>query len=72
MTTADPLSADEAEEIRRGLADVLPKGRTLTLDQRVDPWIIGGVVIDVGDKHIDLSVASRVKQVEQLVMQGLA
>ena len=28
-------------------------------------------VIDVGDKHIDLSIASRIKQVENLVMSGL-
>ena len=42
-----------------------------TLVQKVDPAIIGGVVIDVGDKHIDLSIASRIKQVENLVMSGL-
>ena len=71
MTTADPLSGEEAEEIRKGLGDILPKGKTLTLVQKVDPAIIGGVVIDVGDKHIDLSIASRIKQVENLVMSGL-
>ena len=71
VTTADPLSADEAEEIRKGLSEVLPKGKTLQLSTRVDASIIGGVVVDIGDKHIDLSIASRVKQVEQLIAAGL-
>jgi F-type H+-transporting ATPase subunit O len=71
VTTADPLSAEEADEIRKGLGDILPKGKALTLVQRVDPAIIGGVVIDVGDKHIDLSIASRIKQVQNLVTSGL-
>lgn len=71
VTTADPLSADEAEEIRKGLSEVLPKGKTLQLSTKVDASIIGGVVVDIGDKHIDLSIASRVKQVEQLIAAGL-
>lgn len=71
VTTADPLAADEAEEILKGLSEVLPKGKTLQLSTNVDPSIIGGVVVDIGDKHIDLSIASRVKQVEQLIAAGL-
>ena len=70
VTTADPLSADEAAEVRKGLTDALPKGRTLNLVTRVDPAIIGGLVVDIGDKHIDLSIASRVKQVQQLLASG--
>ena len=32
---------------------------------------MGGVVVDIGDKHIDMSIASRVKKIQQLVMQTL-
>jgi F-type H+-transporting ATPase subunit O len=70
VTTADPLSKEEEEEIRKGLAEQLPKGRTLKMGTRVDPAIIGGLVVDIGDKHIDLSIASRVKQVQQLLNAG--
>ena len=38
---------------------------------QVDPSIMGGVVVDIGDKHIDMSIASRVKTIQQLVMQTL-
>ena len=32
---------------------------------------MGGVVVDIGDKHIDMSIASRVKKIQQLVMQAI-
>lgn len=37
---------------------------------QVEPAIIGGIIIDVGDKHIDLSIMSRVKKIEQLVRES--
>ena len=36
---------------------------------QVDPRIMGGMVVDIGDKHIDMSISSRVKKIQQLVMQ---
>lgn len=38
---------------------------------QVDPKIMGGMVVDIGDKHIDMSISSRVKKIQQLVMQTL-
>ena len=38
---------------------------------QVDPSIIGGIVIDIGDKHIDLSIASRIKKIQQMVLQNV-
>ena len=38
---------------------------------QVDPTIIGGIVIDIGDKHIDLSIASRIKKIQQMVLQNV-
>lgn len=38
---------------------------------QVDPQIMGGMVVDIGDKHIDMSISSRVKKIQQLVMQTM-
>ena len=38
---------------------------------QVDPQIMGGMVVDIGDKHIDMSISSRVKKIQQLVMQTI-
>lgn len=36
---------------------------------QVEPAIIGGVIIDVGDKHIDLSINTRIKKIQQLLLE---
>ena len=36
---------------------------------QVEPAIIGGVIIDIGDKHIDLSINTRIKKIQQLLME---
>ncbi len=50
----------------------LQKGEKLLLQERIDPTIIGGFVIDIGDKHIDMSISSRVKKVQQLILETAA
>ena len=39
------------------------------LHVQVDPSLIGGIIIDVGDKHIDLSISSQVKRLQQLMLE---
>ena len=43
----------------------------LVLLMQVDPSIMGGMVVDIGDKHIDMSISARVKKVQQLIMQTM-
>ncbi|KAK9800887.1 hypothetical protein WJX73_006159 [Symbiochloris irregularis] len=69
ITTATALQPQDLDEIKSGLTSVLEEGDTLIVQQKVDPAIIGGVIIDVGDKHIDLSIQSRVKRIQQLIIE---
>jgi len=46
-----------------------PAVLSLAVVLQVDPHIMGGMVVDIGDKHIDMSISSRVKKIQQLVMQ---
>ncbi len=56
-----PVEPTEAElaEIRRAVEAMTGKDPRLTV--RVDPSIIGGVVIKIGDKLVDLSVAGKLE-----------
>ena len=38
---------------------------------KVDPSIIGGLVIDVGDKHIDLSINTKIRKMEALLQESV-
>ena len=38
---------------------------------QVDPKLIGGAVVEVGDRFIALSVLSRVKKVQQMILESV-
>ena len=52
------------DDQRRRLADVLTrlKGRTVQLNVAIDPSVIGGISVRVGDEVIDGTVAARLEQ----------
>lgn len=70
VTAALELSPEEVTEIKDALKGFLKPGQTLNLDQKVDRSIIGGVIIDIGENHIDLSIESKIKQMEKVLAEA--
>jgi len=62
VTSALPLSKDEEEAVKR---DVLAKAGAKEVKFRVDPSILGGLVIRVGDQVLDSSVAGKLEGLRQ-------
>jgi F-type H+-transporting ATPase subunit b len=62
VTSALPLSRDEEETVKK---DVLVKVGAQAVTFRVDPSILGGLVIKVGDKVLDGSVLGRLEGLRQ-------
>ena len=62
-TSAIPLSVAETGKLARELTEKL--GREVRLQGRVDPRIIGGLVLQIGDRVIDASVAARLQQLRR-------
>lgn len=63
VTSALPLTSDEQTVVKQ---DVLSKiGDQATVAFRVDPTILGGLVVRVGDKVLDGSVAGQLEQLRQ-------
>lgn len=63
VTTALPLSVDEQETIANNLAEHL--GERPELEFKVDPGILGGLVIKIGDRVIDGSVAGKLTALQE-------
>jgi F-type H+-transporting ATPase subunit delta len=63
VTTAQPLAAEELQEIQNSLAAAT--GRTVDLVSRVDPSILGGIVARVGSTLFDASVTSHLQRIRQ-------
>jgi len=62
VTSALPLSQAEEASVR---TDVLAKSGAKDISFRVDPAILGGLVIKVGDKVLDGSVAGKLEGLRQ-------
>ncbi|GAA5897689.1 hypothetical protein JCM6882_000069 [Rhodosporidiobolus microsporus] len=64
ITTAQPLEKDLQKRLEDSLkaSQVATAGRNLVIENKVNSSVLGGLVIDFGDKTIDLSVASRVSR----------
>lgn len=58
VTTATPLGAAQSERLAKTLA--AQYGRSVQLNQVIDPKVMGGVRIQIGDDVIDGSVATRI------------
>lgn len=66
VAVAHPLDEEQA----RRLADALTrlKGRQVRLDVVVDPEVIGGIAVRVGDEVIDGTVAARLEQARRALV----
>lgn len=65
VTSALPLSPEEMEAVKK---DILAKvGSQATVSFRVDPTILGGLVIRVGGKLLDASVAGQLESLRQSI-----
>lgn len=63
ITSALPLTPEEQEAVKK---DVLSKvGNQATVTFRVDPTILGGLVVRVGDKVLDGSVSGQLESMRQ-------
>ncbi|XP_076281840.1 ATP synthase subunit O, mitochondrial [Lasioglossum baleicum] len=67
VTTAKPLDADMKTKLEAALKKFLTQGQSLLLTTKVDPALIGGMVVSVGDKYVDMSVASKIKKYNDLI-----
>ncbi|KAJ3059998.1 ATP synthase subunit O, mitochondrial [Podochytrium sp. JEL0797] len=52
-------------------SNLIEKGQKLLLTNKLDESIIGGLVIEIGDKTLDLSVSSKVAKLDRLLQETI-
>ncbi|PWA97368.1 hypothetical protein CTI12_AA009420 [Artemisia annua] len=62
-----PLPAEEEKELKETLQHILGKGKTVKLEQKIDPSILGGLVVEFGQKVFDMSIKTRARQMERFL-----
>ena len=67
ITSADELSEDQRANVKEQLKAIL--GEKLSLNFKVDKKIIGGLIVKVGSKMIDTSLANKINKLK-IAMKG--
>ncbi len=69
ITSAVELDPATAESLGRTIGE--RAGRKVTLATRVDPEILGGIIVRVGNSILDASIRNRLEQLRRHVAQGV-
>src|SRR5262245_9579709 len=69
VTTAAPLAPERVQQIQKSLAEVT--GRSVSLQTRVDPTIVGGLVAKVGSVEYDASITRQLEKLKQRLVESV-
>ncbi|KAH0726116.1 ATP synthase subunit O, mitochondrial [Solanum tuberosum] len=71
VTTVIPIPPEEEKELKETLQEVMGKGKKVNIEQKIDPSILGGLVIEFGQKVFDMSIRTRARQMERLLREPI-
>jgi F-type H+-transporting ATPase subunit delta len=63
VVSAVPLGQADLETLKKSIAGFV--GQAVTVETRVDPALLGGVVVRVGSRMLDASLRTKLQQLEQ-------
>ncbi|XP_056146484.1 ATP synthase subunit O, mitochondrial-like [Lampris incognitus] len=69
VTTAKPLDEANLAELKVALKDFLQRGETIKLETKSDPSILGGMIVSIGDKYVDMSTKSKIQKLTKLIRE---
>ncbi|VDK18758.1 unnamed protein product [Anisakis simplex] len=64
ITTAAPLTKSQETSLNEALKKFAKAGETLHVTTVINPEIIGGLIVNIGDRYVDMSIASKIKKYE--------
>ena len=71
VITAKPLDDKLRAELDAVLKQFSKKGEKVTVETSVDPEIMGGMIVEVGDRYIDMSIASKIKAYTEILTSNV-
>lgn len=69
VTTAQPLSDEQATQLKETLSASV--GKAVMLDAKVDPAILGGLIVKVGSRMVDSSLRTKLTSI-RMGLKGAA
>ncbi|XP_067455135.1 ATP synthase subunit O, mitochondrial [Thunnus thynnus] len=69
VTTAQPLDEANLAELKVALKGFLQKGETIKLETKSDSSILGGMIVSIGDKYVDMSTKTKIQKLTKLIRE---
>jgi F-type H+-transporting ATPase subunit O len=70
IISAEALSKSQISTLTESLKN-FADGKKLIMDTEVDPSILGGLKVQIGDRYIDLSVSSKIQKMTRLLSDSV-
>eukprot|EP01083_Nonionella_stella_P024041 66502_1 len=67
IISADELTKTQLDTVAAAMKSQVGKGKKVILSAEVDPTIIGGLQVQIGDQFLDLSVGSKIDSISRTV-----
>ncbi|KAK9322353.1 OSCP/delta subunit of ATPase [Lipomyces orientalis] len=73
ITSAAPLDSKVLSRIESAIAksQFVGNGKKLKVSNKVNPDILGGLIVEVGDRTVDLSVSSKISRLNALINEAV-
>ena len=73
VTSAKELDQKTLKQLTGSIqkSTLVDKNAKVTVVTKVDPEILGGLVVEVGDKTVDMSVSSRITKLNRLLTETI-
>lgn len=73
VTSTKPLESKYLKKIQNAIAgsSFVGEGKTLKLVNKVNPDILGGLVVEVGDRTVDLSLSGKVAKLNKVLTEAI-
>ncbi|XP_003462266.1 ATP synthase subunit O, mitochondrial [Cavia porcellus] len=69
VTTASPLDQAVLSELTAVLKSFLGQGQVLKLEVKTDPSIMGGMIVRIGEKYVDMSAKSKIQKLSKAMRE---
>jgi len=67
VVTAKAIDEATLREVTTALQGFIKSNQKLQISTKVDPALLGGMVVSIGDKYVDMSVATKIKQFTKVI-----
>lgn len=71
IITATPLDDASRQVVIGALEKILKGNKKIQLSEKVDPSIMGGMIVGIEDKHLDMSISRKIQMYSEILKQSV-